>query len=185
MCEGALAFAIPELANLDAAGRAPERGGELLTGGAAQYSVYRTKDDRFVSVGPLEPKFWAAFNAVLGRRGDPSELIGDRAAQEPLRRELAARFAERTRDEWEVAFAGSDACVEPVLGIDELAAHPQHRARGVFFDVDGERYLGTPFGGGGEHRPPPGLGDDSAAILGEAGLSAGEIAALRAAGVTR
>ncbi len=58
MCEGALAFLIPELGSYDAAGTPPRRGGELLIGGAACYGVYRTKDGRFLSVGALEPKFW-------------------------------------------------------------------------------------------------------------------------------
>jgi crotonobetainyl-CoA:carnitine CoA-transferase CaiB-like acyl-CoA transferase len=184
MCEGALAFLIPDLGNLDA-GATPRRGDELLSGGAAGYSVYGTRDGRFVSVGPLEPKFWTAFNQAIGRPVDLSELVAGPAEQARLRAELATLFLTRTRDEWETAFANADACVEPVLGIDELAQHPQHRARQVFIEVDGHRMARTPFGGADGHRPPPTLGEHGAAILGEAGLSSDEIDRLRALGVTR
>jgi crotonobetainyl-CoA:carnitine CoA-transferase CaiB-like acyl-CoA transferase len=184
MCEGALTFLIPDLGNVDA-GATPQRGDELLSGGAAGYSVYRTRDGRFLSVGPLEPKFWTAFNQALGRAGDLSELVAGKAEQARIRAELSALFATRTRDEWEAVFAGADACVEPVLAIDELERHPQHRARQVFIQVGEHRMVRTPFGGVDGHRPPPQLGADGATILGEAGLTAAEIDRLRTLGVTR
>ena len=103
------------------------RGGELLNGGAACYGVYRTKDGRFLSVGALEPKFWSAFNQAIGRPVDLSRAgRADEASRQQVRAEIQAILATRTRDEWEQIFAGADACVEPVLAADELAAHPQH-----------------------------------------------------------
>ncbi|MGZ3405187.1 MAG: CaiB/BaiF CoA transferase family protein [Polyangia bacterium] len=184
MCEGALAFLIPELGNYDASGKPPKRGGELLIGGAASYGVYRTKDGRFLSVGALEPKFWAAFNQAIGRPVDLSELIGDDAAQQKVRAEIQAILETKTRDEWEQILVG-DVCVEPVLSVDELAAHPQHRARGMFFEIDGLQQTRTPFGHVEGHRPPPTLGGDGAAILREAGFSDGDIDRLRQSGVTK
>jgi alpha-methylacyl-CoA racemase len=143
-------------------------------------------DGRFISVGPLEPKFWTALNAALGRTGDASELHADGADAARLRADLASRFAARTRDEWEERFAGAEACVEPVLTQDELAAHPQHVARELFFAIDDERHLRLPLGGrAAHHHAAPTLGQDSATILAEAGLGDSEIAALKAAGVTR
>jgi len=68
--------------------------------------------------------------------------------------------------------------VEPVLGPEELAAHPQHCARGLFFTLDGLQQTRTPFGRADGHQPPPARGADSAAILGEAGFSAEEIGLL-------
>ncbi|HEY2743010.1 MAG TPA: CaiB/BaiF CoA-transferase family protein [Polyangia bacterium] len=184
MCEGALAFAIPELGNFDASGTPPRRGGELLIGGAASYGVYRTKDGRFLSVGALEPKFWAAFNGAIGRAVDLSELVADEAGQARVRGEIQAILETKTRDEWEQILVG-DVCVEPVLAADELASHPQHRARGMFYRVDGLLQTRTPFGGAEGHRPPPAHGGDGAAILREAGFSDGELERLRASGATK
>ena len=184
MCEGALAFMIPDLGNYDASGKPPRRGGELLNGGAAAYGVYRTKDGRFLSVGALEPKFWTTFNQAIGRPADHSELVGDAATQARVRGEIQAILATRTRDEWETVLTG-DVCVEPVLAPDELAQHPQHRARERFFRVGELGMTRTPLGRREGHTAPPGLGADSAAILAEAGVSDEEIARLKAAGVTR
>lgn len=192
MCEGALAFLIPDLGNLDAGGAEPQRGAELLTGGSACYGVYRTRDGRFLSVAALEPKFWLAFNAALGRPGDAAELIAGPAEQARVREEIQALLAQRTRDEWELVFAGADACVEPVLTPVEARAHRLHQERQVFFAIDEGRESGalpqvrTPL------RPrdaapataPPRLGQHSAAVLQEAGFSAAEIAALVAARAT-
>jgi crotonobetainyl-CoA:carnitine CoA-transferase CaiB-like acyl-CoA transferase len=184
MCEGALAFMIPDLGNYDASGKPPRRGGELLNGGAASYGVYRTKDGRFLSVGALEPKFWTAFNQTIGRAGDLSELIADEATQEKVRGEIQAIIEQKTRDEWEQILVG-DVCVEPVLAADELQHHPQHRARGIFFEVDGLMQTRTPFGTAEGHRPPPSLGGDGPAILREAGFSDGDIEQLKSSGVTK
>ena len=183
MTEGALALLAAELGNLDAGAR-PTRGREALNGGVASYGVYRTADERFVSVGALEPKFWLAFNAVIGRKPDVSELVAPPAQQERIRAEIAAIIATRTRDEWVAIMAGHDACCEPVLELDELAAHPQHIAREVFFTVDGGasgplQQVRTPLGAPVSPTPPPRLGEHTAAVLTDYGFSDDEIAALR------
>jgi crotonobetainyl-CoA:carnitine CoA-transferase CaiB-like acyl-CoA transferase len=188
MCEGALAFLIPELGNLDAAGQAPARGGELLNGGVACYGVYRTRDGRYLSVGALEPKFWLAFNATIGRPGDLSELVAPPSEQERIAREIQAILETRTRDEWEAVFAGVDACVEPVLEMEELASHPQHAARGLFFRVGPFAQVRTPIAADrarSDHAPPPRLGEHTSTILAEAGFSTDEVAALQQAGAAR
>jgi crotonobetainyl-CoA:carnitine CoA-transferase CaiB-like acyl-CoA transferase len=185
MCEGALAFLLPDLGNFDAGGRAPTRSTELLNGAAACYGVYRTRDGRHLAVGALEPKFWAAFNAAIGRASDVSELVAPPAEQERIRGEIQAILAAKTRDEWEAIFAGHDACVEPVLGVDELERHPQHAARRMFFRIGDLTQVRTPFGEAEGHAPPPQLGADGGAILAEAGFGEREIAELRTNGVTR
>jgi alpha-methylacyl-CoA racemase len=184
MCEGALAFLIPDLGNFDASGRAPRRGGEMLNGGAACYGIYRTKDGRFLSLGALEPKFWSAFNQAIGRPVDLSELVGDETVQARVRNQIQSILEQKTRDEWEQILVG-DVCVEPVLAPDELQRHPQHVARGMFFELDGLQQTRTPFGGREGHTPPPAHGGDGAAILREAGFSDGEIDRLRQSGVTK
>lgn len=203
MCEGALSFLIPELCNRAAGGPAPRRGSELLTGGKACYGVYRTADGRYLAVGALEPKFWLAFNAAIGRPGDPSELIGDDAQQAAVRAEIQAILLTKTRDQWVAHFAslGSDVCVEPVLDLDELPQHPVHTSRQLFFSIadtaaaqrDGSpipslpqvRTPALPQSALGQVQPPPQLGEHSQTILREAGFSDEEIARLLASGAAR
>lgn len=203
MCEGALSFLIPELCNRAAGGQPPRRGGELLTGGKACYRVYRAADGRFLAVGALEPKFWLAFNAAIGRPGDPSELIGDDAQQEAVRAEIQAILLQKTRDQWLAHFTalGSDVCVEPVLELDELSQHPVHTSREQFFSIaasSGACSDGTPIPPLPQVRtpalpphavtqvcPPPQLGEHSFAILQEAGFSAEEIHHLQQSGAAR
>lgn len=195
MCEGTLSFLIPDLGNLDVLPEgmpAPERGADLLTGGAACYSVYRTRDDKFLSVAALEPKFWANLNHVLGRPVDPSELLAPPDEQERIRSELAAIFSQKTRAEWEAIFATADACVEPVLSPSEVRAHPLHQARAVFFDGNDAPtdsplpQVRTPLRPAGQPcRRPPEHGEHSRDILREAGFTSDEIDSLLKLSVTK
>jgi alpha-methylacyl-CoA racemase len=113
-----------------------ERGVNLLDGGAPFYGVYATSDGGWMAVGALEPQF---YDELLGRLGITAE---DGARTDPstwpsLRTRLAEAFASRTRDEWAEVFAGSDACVTPVLSLREAQRDPHLVARGTFADVDG------------------------------------------------
>ncbi len=180
MTEGALALLAAEIGNMDC-GAQPTRATETLNGGLACYSVYKTADDKYLSVGALEPKFWLAFNQAIGRKGNLPELVGPR--QDELRAELAAILATRTRDEWVEVLAAHDCCCEPVLEPDELAAHPLHRARGVFFTIDGGALgpvaqLRTPVGAPEASTLAPRLGQHSREVLAEYGFADAEIAAL-------
>lgn len=182
MTEGALALLAAELGNLDCGAR-PTRGAETLNGGVACYGVYRTADDRYLAVGALEPKFWIAFSTAIGRKPDVSELVAPPARQEAIRAELAAILETKTRDEWVTILAAHDCCAEPVLELDELAAHPLHVAREVFFTLDGGAagpiaQVRTPLGAPAAPTLPPTLGQHSRAVLAEYGLSEDEIAAV-------
>jgi crotonobetainyl-CoA:carnitine CoA-transferase CaiB-like acyl-CoA transferase len=188
MCEGSLAFLLPDLVNMDLGVEVPTRGTGLLNGAAACYGIYRTSDGRFLAVGALEPKFWLAFNRAIGRAGDLAELVGPPEVQARVREEVQAILGSRTRDEWEATFAGVDACVEPVLALDELSRHPQHAARGLFFRVGQFAAVHTPVAvarGEAGHTVPPRMGEHSGEILAEAGFAAGEIAALQQTGAVR
>ncbi|MDD7925043.1 CaiB/BaiF CoA transferase family protein [Actinomycetospora chibensis] len=113
-----------------------ERGVNLLDGSTPWYSVYETADGRHMAVGAIEPKFYAELLAVLGVDEDPSRQH-ERAHWPELRATLAAAFAGRTQAEWTERFEGTDACVAPVLGLSEAAAHPHVAARGSVVERDG------------------------------------------------
>ncbi len=183
MTEGALALVAAELGNLEC-GIHPTRGVETLNGGLACYGIYRTQDDRYLAVGALEPKFWIALNQAIGRPPSVAELIAPPAQQATVRAELAAIFATRPAAEWTTILASHDCCVELVTELDELAGHPLHQAREVFFTIDGGAGVGpiqqvrTPLGTPRAPRPPPRQGEHTRAVLGEYGFSDDEIAAL-------
>jgi len=114
-----------------------ERGANLLDGGAPFYDTYECADGRYVAVGAIERQFYDALVDGLGLAGEELPDRTDRAHWPALRARFAAVFATRTRDEWAAAFAGTDACVTPVLRFDEVADHPHAAARGALIDVDG------------------------------------------------
>ena len=183
MTEGALALLAAEVGNMDCGDR-PTRGKETLNGGLACYSVYKTADARYLAVGALEPKFWIALNTAIGRPPNVAEVIGNPAVQAKTRGELAAIFATKTAAEWNDILAKHDCCVEVVLEMTELAEHPLHRAREVFFSIDGGEGVGpslqvrTPLGRPTNAGPPPRLGQHSKIVLAEYGFTADQIAAL-------
>lgn len=113
-----------------------ERGHNLLDSGAPFYDVYETADGRHMAVGAIEPQFYAELLEGLGLvetapdRSDP----GNWAA---LREAIAARFRERTQQEWAGVFEGTDACVSPVLPLTEAARHPHLAARHTYVDRGG------------------------------------------------
>ena len=115
----------------------PERGANLLDGGAPFYGTYACADGKFISIGSIEPQFYAlllrltsvtdpAFNAQMNRSEWPS-----------LKEKFAAVFKTRTRDEWCELMEGTDVCFAPVLDMDEAPQHPHNRARRTFVDIDG------------------------------------------------
>jgi alpha-methylacyl-CoA racemase len=183
MTEGSLALLAAELGNM-MCGAQPTRGSEMLNGAAAVYAVYRTKDDRYVSVGALEPKFWSALNQAIGRAWSVADIIGDAEVQAKTRGELQAIFETKTLAEWTAFFAERDCLVEPILEPHEIVAHPLHVAREVFFEIDGGEGVGpitqvrTPIGTPAHPSAPPRLGQQSQAVLREYGFSDDEIAAL-------
>jgi alpha-methylacyl-CoA racemase len=159
-----------------------ERGVNILDGGAPWYDTYRTKDDRWLAVGAIERRFYEEFVERLGLKLSDLPKQHDRAGWPDLRRRFAAAIAARTRDEWEAVFAGSDACVAPVLALGEVAQHPHNAARGTFVARDGvlqpapaPRFSRTVPEMGRAARPP---GADTEAVLADFGFAPAEIARL-------
>lgn len=164
-----------------------ERGTNLLDGGAPFYDTYETADGRFVSVGALEPQFYAVLLAGLDLPAAELPDQFDRAGWPVLRDHFTAVFRTRTRDEWSTRFAELDACVAPVLSPGEAPQADHHRQRNSFVDIAGvlqpapaPRFSRTP---GRVQGPPPSRGEHTDAALAEWGVPADEIAALRRTGV--
>lgn len=106
------------------------RGANWLDGAAPFYRCYSCADGGFVAVGALEPQFYALLLKGLDLPESYGESQNDRATWPARTEEFAARFASRSRDAWAAHFAGTDACVTPVLTFTEAAAHPHMAARG-------------------------------------------------------
>jgi alpha-methylacyl-CoA racemase len=143
-------------------------GSNLLDGGAPFYGTYRTRDGGWMAVGALEPAF---YDELLTRLGiDPVDRT-DPSTWPALRQSIAESFATRTRDEWTAAFAGSDACVAPVLSLLEAQQEPHLVARGTFVEHSGvvqpapaPRFSRTP---GALDRPPPVAGQHTDEVFAE------------------
>jgi alpha-methylacyl-CoA racemase len=114
-----------------------ERGVNLLDGGAPFYDTYTCADGRHVAVGALEPQFYAALLEGLEVEPDGLPHQMDQSGWPKLREAFTERFASRTRDEWAATFAGTDACVSPVLTFAEAAEHPHNRERETHVEIEG------------------------------------------------
>ena len=160
------------------------RGAHMLDTGAPFYEVYETRDGQYVSIGSIEPQFYAILSKEL--QLDPKEY----GSQLDLRRwpeqkeKIAALFKQKTREEWCAIFEGSDACFAPVLSIDEAPAHPHNRARQSFIEVGGmtqpaptPRFSRTP---PAQPLPAQPLGRDSREVLLSFGFTEAEVTELLA-----
>ena len=114
-----------------------EREANLLDGGAPFYRTYACADGRWIAVAPLEPRFYARFLAGLGIDGEDLPDQHDRSGWPRLRARFTEVIASRPRDEWAEIFAGTDACVTPVLAFGEVSAHPHLAARESVISIDG------------------------------------------------
>ncbi|QRY82467.1 CoA transferase [Pseudomonas sp. PDNC002] len=160
-----------------------ERGSNLLDGGAPWYDTYRTLDGGYMAIGPVESRFYAELLDKLGLDAAQLPEQHDRSGWPRLREAFIRAFMQRTRDEWCDIFAGSDACVAPVLGFAEAARHPHAEARGSFMEINGvvqpapaPRFLGTP---SPVPQPAPARGQGGQSALRDWGLSDELIGRLR------
>ncbi len=190
MFDGSLSFLAMLAGEMLADGRAPRRGELRLAGGIICYRPYECADG-YVTLGALEPKFWAEFC-----RGVAREDLLDRAFDPPgsaAHRALSDIFAARTREQWRAFASEHECCLEPVLDLDEALEGDQVAARDMLIDLPQPgaerpvRLLGVPIKlsrtpGDPTRAPGPGLGEHTRAVLAEAGYRAEEIDALLEAG---
>ena len=158
----------------------------IIDGGAPFWRCYETRDGRFVSVGAVEARFYDLLVEKLGFDADdlPGQMERDHWPE--MCERFAARFRERTRDEWCAIMEGTDVCFAPVLSFREAPHHPHNRARGSFVEVDGmlqpapaPRFSRTP--GSVKGGPPP-FGAHTGEVLARWGFAHDEIEALTASG---
>ena len=162
------------------------RAANLLDGGAPFYDTYATADGRWVSIGALEPKFFAELVQRIGL--DPSFVRRqyDRRCWPEMRAAIAALIQARSRDEWSALLEGSDACFAPVLTLAEVARHPHAQARQAYTEVAGvvQPAPAPRFSRSQPAQPSPAVaaGTHTLAVLAELGFSDAEISALQASG---
>ncbi|MFN3201299.1 MAG: CaiB/BaiF CoA transferase family protein [Bradymonadia bacterium] len=194
MTDCALAHAVMPLAQMSLFGGTPPRGLDILTGGLACYSIYRTADDRHLAVGALERKFWDQVCAGLGRM-DLADLhlsLGPAAVE--LKATVQGIIGAQPLAHWAEVFEALDACVTPVLTLEEAMTHPQLAARHIFIEHTDPRdgvikQFATPWKFADHvfsvRRSAPPLGADTEAVLTAAGIDAPTLHTLKARGIVR
>jgi alpha-methylacyl-CoA racemase len=163
----------------------PERGTNVLDTGSHYYDVYECADGEYISLGAIEPQFYAQMCEKLGLSPDDVPQH-DKGRWPELKQRVAEAVRARTRAEWCAALEGTDVCFAPVLSMQEAPSHPHNVARGTFTRVDGilqpapaPRFSRTP---GSIAAPPARPGQHTDEILADWGFDEDRIAALRGRG---
>ena len=114
------------------------RGANMLDTGAHYYDVYLCRDGKYISIGSIEPQFYAQMLQLTGL-ADDAEFANqnDRSKWPLLKERLAEVFASKTSDEWCKIMEGTDVCFAPVLTMSDAARHPHNVARKTFIEIDG------------------------------------------------
>ncbi len=162
-----------------------ERRQNLLDGGAHFYDTYQCSDGKWISIGSIEPQFYALLLEKTGITDPEFASQMDRSKWPQLREKLASAIAGKTQGEWCAIMDATDVCFAPVLDLDEAPKHPHNAARQTFVEVAGvmqpapaPRFSATP---GAIQSPPPAIGAHDREALGDWGFSIAEIDALTGA----
>jgi crotonobetainyl-CoA:carnitine CoA-transferase CaiB-like acyl-CoA transferase len=193
MLDGSVALLAQTFSSFFSTGQLPRRGETMLDGGIPNYNVYLTKDDKFITIGSLEPWFFANLCRALGRE-DYIEHEFNREKHPEIQRFLTETFRTKTRDEWFEILSKTDICVGRMLTLDEVGGDPQVRARNMIVELDGPdglkvRQIGvsvklseTP---GSIRSLAPQLGEHTEEIMASLGYGAKDIERWRADGSIR
>jgi alpha-methylacyl-CoA racemase len=186
MVEGSASLMMMMYGALAAGAWKEARGSNRTDGGAHFYHVYETKDGEYVSVGSIEPQFYALLLKHTGLEGESLPRQTDKSTWPDMTTRLTRIFKQKTRDEWTAIMQQTDICFAPVLRMSEAMRHPHNLHRHSFVEIDGvkqpapaPRFLGTPTA---VQSPPARVGEHTRAILRDWGFSAGEIAGLHRSG---
>ena len=164
-----------------------QREDNFLDTGAPWYRCYKTADEKFISVGAIEPQFFAELVRLLELGDELLKQQNDKSAWQAMHQLFEETFATKTRDEWSVIFEGTDACVAPVLTFEEARAYPHNLDRGTFVELNGitQTAVVPRMSAHSDAAPKPGskTGADGNSVLLSAGFDEKEIDALASSGV--
>jgi alpha-methylacyl-CoA racemase len=160
-----------------------ERGTNLLDTGAHFYDAYETSDGKYISIGSIEPQFYAELIEKSGLAGEELPHQMDQSQWPAFKERFEALFKQKTRDEWCEIMEGSDVCFAPVLSMSEAPNHPHNVHRETFVERQGllQPSPAPRFGRSKPQldRPPSHPGQHSAEVLESYGFAAGEIERLK------
>lgn len=163
-----------------------ERRANLLDGGAHFYDTYQCADGKWISIGSIEPQFYALLLEKTGINDPEFAAQMDRSSWDSLRDKLGHVIAQKTQAEWCEIMDATDVCFAPVLDLDEAPKHAHNVARKTFVELEGviqpapaPRFSATP---GAIQGPPPAIGAHDQEALGDWGFSPAAIEALKASG---
>ncbi len=152
-----------------------DRGSNLLDTGAHFYDVYECKDGNYISIGSIEPQFYAELIEKMDLDSEKFAPQMDRTKWPELKNEIGKTVKTKSRDEWNEILEGSDVCYAPVLTVEEAVQHPHNVERNTFTEIAGltqpmpaPRLSATP---GAIQRPPAHPGQHTEEILIEAGMN--------------
>jgi crotonobetainyl-CoA:carnitine CoA-transferase CaiB-like acyl-CoA transferase len=144
MMDGSVAWNVFHTVLYLALGQEPRRGRTQLTGWYPCYSVYETKDGKYVSVGALEAHFWRNLCQQLGVEEFIPDQFAEGARREEMFRIIRAKFKEKTQAEWLAQLNPIDICFGPVNSVSEALADPQVQARGMIREINGRKLIASP-----------------------------------------
>ncbi|ETX04776.1 CaiB/BaiF CoA transferase family protein [Candidatus Entotheonella palauensis] len=187
MVDGSAALMAPFFGQAATGRFTDRRGTNMLDGGAHFYDAYETQDGKYISVGSIEPQFYALLVEKAGLDPERFSAQLDRERWPGYKGDLTQLFKSKTQAEWCAMMEGTDVCFAPVLSIFDAPSHPHHQHRNAFVELEGvtqpapaPRFSRTPPEVRSAARLP---GEDSEAVLLDYGFSRGEIDALQAKGV--
>lgn len=180
MLDGAVSWMQTILPNYFATNQLPKRGELQLNGAKACYEVYETKDNRYLSVGSLELKFWKNFCKVIGKEELIDKLDAPNEEQREMKKEIQDVIITKTLKEWQQLFEGVDTCVAPILTVEEMVNDPQIKHRQMIEDFNHPKYgimkqIANPIKLSRTNAqtvsPAPGHGEHTEEVLKEIGYS--------------